>query len=211
VLFRSDTIALLEQAGGKRGDQRGPSGLTPGTAQYFSSPTSPGRQMSAMADGREYHGQGCSNFNVHKLTNALADFQKSCELGSELQDYSYFYLWIVRSRLGEKEAATRELVSYLEHRNPQSPANWPLQVGRFLAGQVAENDFLKAADNPNPQTSDEQRCEAFFYVGSKRLVEGDKMGAVEYFKKCLLTNVRDFEEFQSAEAELHFLEMPAPN
>jgi hypothetical protein len=37
------------------------------------------------------------------------------------------------------------------------------------------------------------------------------MAAVDYFKKCLTTNVTDFEEYHGAAAELQFLEMPAPN
>lgn len=164
-----------------------------------------------MADGREYHDRGYADYNAHNFTNALAEFRKAGELGSEVQDYSYFRIWIIRSRLGEKEAATQELMSYLKHRKPKLQGDWPLQVGYFLAGQLSEDDFFKAAENPNPQTSKEQRCEACFYSGSKHLIEGDKMGAVNYFKKCLETNLMDFEEYQSAVSELALLETRSPN
>jgi lipoprotein NlpI len=114
-------------------------------------------------------------------------------------------------RLGEKEAATEEVAAYLERRAGQKPNDWPSKVGGFLAGQLSESDFLKAADDPNLQTSKEQHCEAYFYVGSKHLIEKDRMAAVDYFKKCLTTNVTDFEEYTSAASELLFLQLPPTN
>jgi len=170
-----------------------------------------GPQSPALADGTEYHINGCNDFNSHNFTNALADFRKSAELGSDNQDYTYFRIWIIRSRLGEKEEATRELTEYLGHRKAQNAGDWPLQVGRFLAGQSTEGNFLAAADSPNLQTAKEQHCEAYFYIGSKRLIKDDKPGAVDYFKKCKTTNLTDFEEYQSAASELLLLDTPASN
>jgi hypothetical protein len=43
----------------------------------------------------------------------------------------------------------------------------------------------------------------------KHLIESDKTTAADYFKKCLATNVKYFEEYQSAEAELRLLASPA--
>jgi hypothetical protein len=37
------------------------------------------------------------------------------------------------------------------------------------------------------------------------------MAAVDYFKKCLTTNVTDFEEYTSAASELLFLQLPPTN
>lgn len=194
------TAAMIVAAGGKHG-----AAFELNAARAFQPPTA--RQMSALADGAEYHNLGCSDFNSHHLTNALADFRKSAELGSDNQDYTYFRIWILRSRLGETEEATRELTEYLEHRKAQNTNDWPAQVGHFLAGQLSESNFLAAAESPVLKTAKEQHCEAWFYVGSKRLIEGDQMGAVENFKKCLTTNVEDFEEYASAASELHFLEI----
>ena len=171
----------------------------------------PPPQAPVLRTGDDYRAQGCVDYNARRFTNALADFRKSCELGSDNQDYSYFRIWLIRARLGEREAATRELAAYLEHRKAQTPGDWPSKVGRFLAGQLSESDFLKAADDPNLQTSKEQHCEAYFYVGSKHLIENDKMAAVDYFKKCLTTNVTNFEEYTSAASELLFLQLPPTN
>ena len=156
-------------------------------------------------NGRIYHDRGCLYYDTYQFTNALADFRKSCELGSDFQDYSYYRIWLIRARSGEKEVATQELVSHLKNRKAQNPPDWPLQVGRFLAGQISETDFLKAAADTNAKTDQEQHCEAYFYAGMKHLPESDKTTAADYFKKCLATNVKNFEEYQSAEAELKLL------
>jgi lipoprotein NlpI len=156
-------------------------------------------------DGGAYHDRGCLRYNSHEFTDALVDFRKSCEFGSEVQDYSYYRVWLIRARSGEKEAATRELKRYLDNRKTGKPDDWASKVGRFLAGQSTESDFLKAAGDTNARTDQEHRCEAYFYAGSKRLIEGDKTTAADYFKKCVAADVRTFEEYQSAEAELKFL------
>jgi HEAT repeat protein len=156
-------------------------------------------------DGGTYHDRGCVYYNSHDFTNALADFRKSCELGSNSQDYSYYRIWLIRARSEEMDAATVELKAYLDNRKTGKPNDWPSKVGRFLAGQLTESDFLKAAEDTNPRTDQEQHCEAYFYAGSKRLIEDDKTTATDYFKKCLATDVKHFEEYQSADAEMKFL------
>jgi hypothetical protein len=160
-------------------------------------------------NGGVYHDRGCFYYNAYQFTNALADFRKSCELGSNSQDYSYYRIWLIRARWGEKDAATQELATYLKHRNAETSNDWPLKVGHFLTGQLSKADFLKAAADTNAKTDQEQHCEAYFYAGMKHLIESDKTTAADYFKKCLATNVKYFEEYQSAEAELRRLASPA--
>jgi len=162
-------------------------------------------ESRALPGGRAYHDRGCGYYDMHNFVGSLADFRNACELGSEVQDYSYYRIWLIRARSGEKEAATQELVSYLNNRKAQNPTDWPLQVGRFLAGQITEANFLKAAADANTKADREQHCEACFYAGSKRLIENDKTGAADFFKKCLGTGVTTFEEYHSAEAELRVL------
>ena len=208
-LRRRATVALLEQAGAKSVAGQGQIGMMPFGAPTMSSAPAP--QIPVFQNGNEYHTQGCSDYNARRFTNALADFRKSCELGCTSEDYSYFRIWLIRARLGENEAATQELAAYLKRRKAQTPDDWPSKVGRFLAGQLSESDFLKAADDPNLQTSKEQHCEAYFYIGSKDLIADDRMGAINYFKKCMTTNLTDFEEYTSAASELLYLQSQRAN
>jgi HEAT repeat protein len=171
---------------------------------HFVAQTLPDRSRG-LPDGEAYHMRGCQYYNRRTFTESLGDFRKSCQLGSDAQDYSYYRIWIIRARSGEEEAATKELASYLKDRKPHNPPDWPLQIGRFLNGQITEAELLNAAVNANSRTNREQHCEAYFYAGSKRLVENDTAGAVDLFKKCLGTAVTDFEEYDSAQAELKAL------
>jgi ankyrin repeat protein len=203
IIQRGTIITILEQAGAKRDERTRP----PGMPFAMRSTMSISQQAPAAGDGLANHNRGCSEFNAHNFTNALSLFIKSRELGSEFQDYTCYRIWIIRARLGERDAATRELADYLEHRKPGNTNDWPLQIGRFLAGQSSESNFLAAAYSPVPQTSKEQHCEAWFYSGSKHLIERDEMGAVDNFKKCLTTGLQNFEEYTSANAELLFIEI----
>ena len=93
----------------------------------------------------------------------------------------------------------------MQTRATGKPNDWSAKVGQFLASQLAEGAFLNAATNPDPQTDREQHCEAWFYAGSKRLIAGDKTTAAADFQKCLDTGVKNFEEYESAGAELKLL------
>jgi ankyrin repeat protein len=208
-LRRSATIALLEQAGAKHGAGPRQIGMMSFGASTTNATQAP--RIPVFQNGNEYHAQGCIDYNVRRFPNALAEFRKSCELGCTAEDYSYFRIWLIRARLGENEAATQELVAYLKRRKAQTPNDWPSKVGRFLAGQLSEGDFLKAADDPDLQIAKGQHCEAYFYIGSKDLIAGDRMGAINYFKKCMTTNLTDFEEYTSATSELLYLQSPRAN
>jgi len=156
-------------------------------------------------DGATWHDRGCLYYDQHNFPKALADFRQAAKLGSEFQDYSHYRIWLIRARLGETASATKELDAYLQSRPPNNSGDWPLQVGHFLIGQLAEPEFLQAATSPNPKTDQEQHCEAWFYVGMKQFIAGDQATATNDFQKCLATHVTGFEEYQSAAAELKFM------
>ncbi|MDB6122474.1 MAG: repeat-containing serine protease [Pedosphaera sp.] len=151
-----------------------------------------------------YHNRGCFHYDKHEFTDALVDFGKAIKLDASL-DYSHIRLWLVRARLGEVEPATKELRSYLETRKTGRPDDWESSILRFLTGQLAEPAFFKAAANQDKKKETGQQCEASFYAGTKRLIEGDKATAADYFQKCLATDQKIFAEHQSAAAELKFL------
>lgn len=159
-----------------------------------------------------YYGRGLLDYNLHKFNDALADFSKSCELDLDVtnRDCSHFYVWLIQTRLGEKDNATKELQTYWNSRKTGTPDDWPSRISSFLTGQLTEPVFFKVADNTDKKTNQEQHCQAYFYAGSKRLIEGDKTTATDYFKKCLATGCSafDVDEIISATAELS-LQQPA--
>jgi lipoprotein NlpI len=156
--------------------------------------------------GRAVMGRGYVQYNSQSFRAALSDFRRALELKGWDPDYIHFRIWLARCRLGEKDAATKELRDYFGTRNTGRPDGWQVQIGRFLAGQLAEADFLKAAESADKTKSDGQHCEAWFYSGSVRLLAGDKVGAKDAFEKCLATGTCTFGEWISAKAELKQLQ-----
>jgi lipoprotein NlpI len=122
-------------------------------------------------------------------------------------DYPYFRIWLIRSRLGESESATRELAGYLSSLHGTQLADWTAKIGQFLAGTMSEDDFLNVAKTSarNPKQSDGQFCQANYYAGMKHLLAGDKAGAIALLKKSLGTGEKGYAEYASAGVELNSL------
>ena len=113
--------------------------------------------------------------------------------------------WVGASRLGEVEAATRELQNFLAVRVAGTPDDWTSKVGHFLAGQMAEPEFLFAAKNADSKMEVDQLCQAYFYAGSKLLLAGDKVASADCFRKSVATDMKTHFGYGSAVAELGFL------
>ena len=135
----------------------------------------------------------------------MSDFYKAGELDPGVQDDSHFRVWLIRARRGEPAAATKELQTYLENREAGTPDDWPSKIARFLTGELAEADFFKAAGDMDKQKDAGQHCKAFFYAGSKRLIQGNPATGRDYFEKCLATDEKTLPEYRSAAAELKYL------
>lgn len=151
-----------------------------------------------------YHSRGCLFYDNHDFDQALGDFRKAIEL-DETIDYSRFRVWLAMARLGQRPAATREMEYYLRRRTTGKRGDWESMVMHFLIGQLSERSFLNTATKGDAKALGKD-CEAYFYAGSMRLIDGKKSTAEEYFKKSVATNRKDFMEYRSALAELSHLQ-----
>jgi lipoprotein NlpI len=152
--------------------------------------------------GDAYDNRGYIKYNVGAWAESLGDLRKVYELVPPKRDYAFLYIWLCRSRLGERDAASRELEEYMEKRNPRGGDEWVIKVATFLVGKLPEADFLKAAATSDPKVTKRQQCEAYFYAGSVRLLDGDREKARIFFERCLGTGLAHYNEYMSASAEL---------
>jgi lipoprotein NlpI len=152
-----------------------------------------------------YIDRGLAKSLLRDWEGALADYRGFCELSVSGQDYPRLFIWLIRSRLGEKDAVNKELSDYLGKRPSAASGDWVSKVAGHLLGNIAEADLFAAAASPDAKTDSGQRCEAWFYAGMKKLFDGDKKTAANYFQKCLATDQKDFNEFQLAQSELKAL------
>jgi tetratricopeptide (TPR) repeat protein len=162
-------------------------------------------------DTNVYYDRGTACYDKHDWSDALSDFRKASPEKPEVekletvQDYSRIRIWLVRAKLGERDAATSELSEYLRNRTIGKPGDWASTIARFLTGDLSESDCLKAANSGDEKQTRYQKCEAYFYAGSLRLINDDKSIAVDHFTKCLETGGKNSYEYQSATAELEAL------
>jgi lipoprotein NlpI len=147
---------------------------------------------------RAYAGRGSANFLAHNWMAALHDYRRFSELSQRNQEYPRLFIWIIRSRLGEREAADKELATHFN----AEPGTWVSKVEAYLLGNLSEAEFLAAAASPVADTDRGQHCEAWFYAGMKNLLDGNKPAGTEFFKKCLTTEQKSPVEYHFAKAEL---------
>jgi lipoprotein NlpI len=134
-------------------------------------------------DSWNHHALGCAHLDARSLTDALLSFRKAVEADPD-QEYSRARVWLARGALGEAAAATRELKKYLKDRKADRPREWTGRLLAHLAGDLGEADLLKAAEAEAPRRV-ERLGDAYFYAGWKRMVEGNREGAKEFFRKCV--------------------------
>jgi len=82
------------------------------------------------------------------------------------------------------------------------PGDWSSKIAGLLLDKVTEADFFAAAGSPDTERDHGQHCEAWYFVGMKQLLGGDKKRAGDCFGKCLATGMFGYTEYALAQAEL---------
>jgi lipoprotein NlpI len=153
-----------------------------------------------------YENLGYVQNDLAQFQAALESFRQSVQL-DPLVDYPPLRIWLLRTRLGETDDATKELAAHLNQLRGAQRNDWAAQIGRFLIGTTTEDDLLNLANTnaPNPKAQAGRLCQACYYAAMKHLLTGDKDGATTLFKKCLGTGEKGYVEYVSAGAELNAL------
>lgn len=77
-------------------------------------------------------------FATRKWGAALGDYNRFFELSKEDQEYPRLYVWLIRARTGQTDAANKELTAYLQQRG--STADWFSTVASYLLGRISDAD-----------------------------------------------------------------------
>ena len=125
------------------------------------------------------------NWRMESWSDALIDYRRLCEVAPEEEDGARIRIVILRTRLGERDAAVKELAAYRESRKPGKKDAWFAKKAAFVSAAIGEEEFLKAGLGEGRYANPDQKCEAWFLAGTRRLLEGDRRGAVERFALCL--------------------------
>jgi tetratricopeptide (TPR) repeat protein len=155
-------------------------------------------------DAAIYSIRGGLYFSARNWRAALEDYDRSFELSKEGQDYPRIYVWLIRTRLGQRDAANNGLIDYLNQRG--KTVDWVAIAASYLLDGISESDLLTGAKSADKKQENSHLCEAWFYIGMKKLISGDKAGAQSCFNKSLATKQKDLTEYYFARAELRALQ-----
>ena len=75
-----------------------------------------------------------------------------------------------------------------------------------MDGITEEQVLSKAKTGKTPTETNEQLCEAYYYLGMAKLWKGDKEGAKQFFKKSVETDVKNFNEYDLSKNNLKLME-----
>jgi tetratricopeptide (TPR) repeat protein len=151
---------------------------------------------------------GIAEENRHGLEEALTAYSRAAELDppSLRRDYLQFRIWLLRVRLQRGDEANHQLTLYLQGRKQPPLEPWVFKIGNFLLGKSTETDLVESASASDPDRTQEQLCEAWYYAGMKRLLSGDKNRAADAFRHCMETNRTRFVEYVLGKSELASLQ-----
>lgn len=136
---------------------------------------------------------------------AADDFRNCLKSGDEYTNYSQLYLWLCQGKMGEMEAATKDFEAFLLSIEKGGENRWFHHVAGFLLGRVNEEALFAAVDRTGDEDEGAQDCEAWYYVGLKRMEAGDKKGAVDAFGQCVATDLWIHLEYAAAKTRLEEL------
>ena len=153
-----------------------------------------------------YADRGISHLSSRHWSEALKDFNHFFDLSKDEQDYPRLFVWMITVRLNGADAANKDLTAYLDSRSNVAPIDWFSKLAGYVLGKVTEADLFAAAKSPDTKTERGQLCEAWFFSGMKKLLDGDKVAAADHFRKSIATEQKIFVEYQFAQAELKSLE-----
>lgn len=139
-----------------------------------------------------------------RWAEAFADFQNYGRLGAKYPKYAHLYVWVAQVHLSPAEA-DQKLRTASKKLSSADDKSWAAKIYGHLLGKLSEAQLLAAAASANPQKDKEQHCEAYCYIGMKKVAAGDKVAAEENFRRCLESQQKNFIEYGLVQAELNKL------
>lgn len=143
----------------------------------------------ALPEGaNSYYMRGLTEIIGHNWDLAIEDMRKVDQYDiphSAIKRYNHLFIWISLSRKGQTLEANRDLAAYWKSLSADAQQDGFGQIAQYLIGQVSDHDLL--AENAM-ETSPNQamhKAARWYFVGVKRLINGDDASAVEAFQSCL--------------------------
>ena len=146
---------------------------------------------------------GAARFNRGRTLFYLGDFAAAVDdfaVGADEEPrdpYNAIWLYLASARTG---AGARSRLA--ERAGRLDPREWPTPAVHLFLARMTPEELLALAADADPAAARARRCQAYFYLGQRALVGGDKAEAVRMFQAALASGESYLAEFSGAEAEL---------
>jgi lipoprotein NlpI len=173
-----------------------------------------------------YSGRGVVREVLGDFAHAVSNFDQVIQLRPANSEWERLYRQTLLWRMGRStdEAAKPAPVEtkpsesvialdpvVVQGVRPRSKERWVKSLGLFWHGTLDEKELLAAAkQSEGAKSVSQQKAQADYYIGMTHLSQGDKKGAVEWFKKCRAAGMKDDMEYYFAVAELARMAAAAP-
>ena len=149
-----------------------------------------------------YFSRGFLAFYQNRVDAAADDFATVYEgAKGNLRDFALIWRYLNEVRGGGD--MVKSLAAFEGRDNIES---WPGVLVSLFSGAVVADDVLAAARHGNPKKQRENECIAYFFIGQLYLIQGDTLGAREFFRKVVATGVTNLRQYAAAKVELKQLQ-----
>jgi lipoprotein NlpI len=149
-----------------------------------------------------YIDRGNAYYDKGLYALAETDFAKAIELDPK---YEYPYLRLLNAawmRKGNVTEASNRLSKYVASNDFDGHR---LSIANYYLGAGGRSEQFILADigkTKDGKRREEMLCEAYFFLGVKRLADGNRPGAADYFTRSIETNAADCDEYYGSKTML---------
>jgi len=143
---------------------------------------------------------GLLDFLRGQYAAAADDFARANHPDS-VRRYSVLWLYLARARSGQ---AMSSISGQADSGTDED--HWPAPLFQFYLGKLTEEEVRHAAASTDAEADRGQRCEADFYIGELRLVQGDASTARKLLEQSRTECPETFIEYEIAPVELKRLD-----
>lgn len=117
----------------------------------------------------------------------------------------YSMMWRYLAAMRNKDDPGDTLHALRSRLRDVDSGRWPAVVAHHLSGCATAEEVLAEIDAADPAKRLDRLCEAYFYLGSARLIAGDQAAAALLYKESIATEVRRFVEYTGTKIDLQRL------
>lgn len=139
---------------------------------------------------------GFAQFFAGRYEDALASFNSALEVDPQAE---FLNPWRAAAllTLDRREDAEQEFNSIIAKSNDER--TWYDVLTLLLLGKINDNDVLSAISGADPRQEDGQKCEAFYFIGQRWLLEGKAEDAQTYFRQALESKSKHLSAYRGAQ------------